>query len=122
MTTPGSRTPTRVPGLLLRPVIWPEEAQLMVDITNASRLAAGSLFVITVAMIRSFYDHLVNSDLATDLRLAEVDGTPVGYVRVEWTDENRGDRVHLAALFVTPEVRRAPSRPCWTGSWSATSR
>src|SRR5450759_4952025 len=104
MTTPGSRTPSRVPGLLLRPVRWPEEAHLIADITNASRLAAGSLFVITVAMIRSFYDHLVNSDLATDLRLAEVDGTPVGYVRVEWTDENRGDRVHLAALFVTPEA------------------
>src|SRR5450759_1010664 len=81
MTTPGSRTPSRVPGLLLRPVRWPEEAHLIADITNASRLAAGSLFVITVAMIRSFYDHLVNSDLATDLRLAEVDGTPVGYVR-----------------------------------------
>jgi mycothiol synthase len=103
-TTAVVTTPTSVPGLLLRPVRWPEEAHLIADITNASRLAAGSLFVITVAMIRSFYDHLVNSDLATDLRLAEVDGTPVGYVRVEWTDENRGDRVHLAALFVTPEA------------------
>jgi ribosomal protein S18 acetylase RimI-like enzyme len=28
----------------------------------------------------------------------------VGYVRVEWHDENRGDRVHGAALFVTPEA------------------
>ncbi len=104
MTTLVSATPTAVPGLLLRPVTWPEEAQLVVDVNNASRLAAGSLFVITVEMIRSFYDHLVNSDLATDLRLAEADGTPVGYVRVEWTDENRGDRVHSAALFVTPDA------------------
>ncbi len=96
--------PTAVPGLLLRPVRWPEEAQLIADVNNASRLAAGSLFVITVEMFRSFYDHLVNSDLAADLRLAEVDGRPVGYVRVEWTDENRGDRVHSAALFVTSDA------------------
>jgi ribosomal protein S18 acetylase RimI-like enzyme len=104
MKTLTSPTATAVPGLLLRPATWPEEAHLVVDVNNASRLAAGSLFVITVEMIRSFYDHLVNSDLATDLRLAEVDGTPVGYVRVEWTDENRGDRVHSAALFVTPDA------------------
>src|SRR5512140_3733091 len=99
-----SHTPTRVPGLLLRPVRWPEEAGLIAEINNTSRLAAGSLFVITVEMLRSFYDHLVNSDLAADLRLAEVDGRPVGYVRVQWTDENRGDRVHAAALFVTPDA------------------
>ena len=104
MTTVLVATPTLVPGLLLRPVRWPEEAQLIVDVNNASRLAAGSLFVITGEMIGSFYDHLVNSDLAADLRLAEADGRPVGYVRVEWTDENRGDRVHSAALFVTPEA------------------
>jgi mycothiol synthase len=103
-TTLAGTIPTSVPGLLLRPVRWPEEAHLMTDVNNASRLAGGSLFVITVEMIRSFYDHLVNSDLAIDLRLAEVDGRPVGYVRVEWTDENRGDRVHSAALFVTPDA------------------
>jgi mycothiol synthase len=104
MTTPGSRTPTRVPGLLLRPVIWPEEAQLMVDVNNASRRAGGSLFVMNVEVMRVVYDHLVNSELAGDLRLAEADGRPVGYVRVEWRDENGGDRVHSAALFVTPEA------------------
>jgi mycothiol synthase len=104
MTLPGSCTPTQVPGLSLRPVAWPEEAQLIVDINNASRLAGGSLFVMNVEVIRAFFDHLVNSDLAADLRLAEADGRPVGYVRVEWTDENRGDRVHSAALFVTPEA------------------
>ena len=103
-TTMAGTIRTSVPGLLLRPVRWPEEAQLVAEVNNASRLAAGSLFVITGEMIRSFYDHLVNSDLAADLRLAEAEGRPVGYVRVEWTDENRGDRVHSAALFVTPDA------------------
>jgi ribosomal protein S18 acetylase RimI-like enzyme len=84
-------------------VIWPEEAQLIVDVNNASRLAGGSLFLMNVEVIRAYYDHLVNCDLAADLRLAEADGRPVGYVRVDWLDENRGDRVHGAALFVTPD-------------------
>ncbi len=103
-TTIAGTIPTSVPGLLLRPVRWPEEAQLIADVNNASRLAGGSLFVLSVDMIRTDYAHLVNSDLAADLRLAEADGRPVGYVRVEWTDENRGDRVHSAALFVTPDA------------------
>ncbi len=101
-STAAGTIPTPVPGLLLRPVRWPEEAQVIADVNNASRLAGGSVFVISAEMIRSSYDHLVNSDLATDLRLAEAGGTRLGYVRVEWTDENRGDRVHSAALFVTP--------------------
>ncbi len=96
--------PTSVPGLLLRPVRWPEEVQLVVDVNNASRLAGGSLFVMSADVMRSYYDHLLNSDLTADLRLAEVDGRPVGYVRVEWRDENRGDRVHGSALFVTPDA------------------
>ena len=104
MQTLGSATRTRVPGLVLRPLAWPEEAQLLVDVNNASRLAGGSLFVMNVEVLRSFYDHLVNSDIDADLRLAEVGGRPVGYVRVEWRDEHRGDRVHSAALFLAPDA------------------
>ena len=103
-TTLAGTIPTSVPGLLLRPVRWPEEAQLIADVNNGSRLAGGSLFVLNVEMVRTDYAHLVNTDLAADLRLAEADGRPVGYVRARWADENRGDRVHSAALFVTPEA------------------
>ncbi len=93
---------TLVPGLELRPVRWPEEVGLIVDVNNAARLAGGSLFVMRADVMRTYYDHLVNSDLARDLRLAVADGRPVGYVRVEWRDETRGDRVHDAALYVMP--------------------
>jgi mycothiol synthase len=103
-TTTVGTIPTSVPGLLLRPVRWPEDAHLIADANNASRLAGGSLFVLSVEMLRSDYAHLVNCDLSTDLRLAEAGGRPVGYVRVEWADENRGDRVHGGALLVTPEA------------------
>jgi ribosomal protein S18 acetylase RimI-like enzyme len=104
MTIRGSRTLTRVAGLLLRPVTWPEEAQLVADVNNASRFAGGSLFVMNVEVIRAWYDHLVNCDLARDLQLAEADGRSVGYVRVKWRDENRGDRVHGADVFVTADA------------------
>jgi ribosomal protein S18 acetylase RimI-like enzyme len=96
--------PTAVPGLILRPVRWPEEAQAIVDVNNAARLAGGSLFLMSVDVMRNYYDHVVNSVLADDLRLAEVDGRPCGYVRVEWHDENRGGRVHGSALYVTPDA------------------
>ena len=41
MTTVVAATPTLVPGLLLRPVRWPEEAHRIADINNTSRLADG---------------------------------------------------------------------------------
>lgn len=96
--------PTAVPGLLLRPARWPEEAQAIVDINNAARGAGGGIGLITLDSILAYYGNLVNSDLAADLRLAEAGGRPVGYVRTEWNDEFRGARVHAAALFVTPDA------------------
>ncbi len=103
-TAPVGATPTAVPGLLLRPARWPEEAGILIDVNNAWRLAAGSLALMTVEGIRAYYDHLENCDLAADLRIGEVAGRPVAYVRVEWRDENRGDRVFGSALFRTPDA------------------
>ncbi|HYN48534.1 MAG TPA: GNAT family N-acetyltransferase [Candidatus Nanopelagicales bacterium] len=102
--SPVGASPTSVPGLLLRPARWPEEATILIDVNNAMRLAGGSLAVMTVDGIRAYYDHLENSDLATDLRIGEVDGRPVAYVRVEWRDEHRGDRAFGTALFRTPDA------------------
>lgn len=101
---PDGATLTAVPGLLLRPVRWPEEAETLVQINNARRVAAGSLATLTVEGIRAYYDHLEHSDLATDLRVGEVDGRPVAYVRVEWRDEHRGDRAFGTAIFQAPDV------------------
>jgi mycothiol synthase len=104
ITAPPAAEPmaTRVPGLFLRPVRWPEEAQALTDVNNAGRVAAGNLEVLTLDGFLLSYANLVNCDLATDLRLAEHEGRPVAYVRVEWQDENRGDRVHFQGCFSTP--------------------
>ncbi len=99
-----SASPTPVPGLLLRPVRWPEEAPALIDINNAGSIATGNLEVLSVEGIRNRYAHLVHSDLSTDLRLAEHDGRPVAYVRVEWQDETRDGRIHAQALITRPDA------------------
>jgi ribosomal protein S18 acetylase RimI-like enzyme len=101
---PDGATPTAVPGLLLRPVRWPEEAPLVTDLNNATRIAAGSLAVLPVDGFRAYYDNLLHCDLAADLRIGEVAGRPVGYVRVQWRDEHRGDRTFDTAVFRAPEA------------------
>jgi mycothiol synthase len=101
---PEGATPTAVPGLLLRPARWPEEAAVLIEVNNAMRSAGGSLAVMTLEGLRAYYDHLENSNLATDLRIGEVDGHPVAYVRVEWRDEHRGDRAFGTAVFRTPDA------------------
>lgn len=96
--------PTPVPGLLLRPVRWPEEASTLNDINNAGRIATGNLEVLSVEGILNDYAHLVHCDLATDLRVVEHDGRPVAYVRVEWRDEMRGGRCHGQVLATRPDA------------------
>jgi mycothiol synthase len=101
---PAGATPTTVPGLLLRPVRWPEEAATLNDINNAGRIATGNLEVLSVEGILNSYAHLVHCDLGTDLRIAVHDGRPVAYVRVEWRDETRGGRHHFQGLFTRPDA------------------
>jgi len=103
-TAPVGAIPTSVPGLLLRPVRWPEEAATLNDINNAGRLATGNLEVLSVEGLLHSYTHLVHCDLATDLRVAEHEGRPVAYVRVEWQDENSGGRNHVQGLFTRPDA------------------
>jgi mycothiol synthase len=91
-------------GLSLRPVRWPEEATTLTDINNTGRVATGNLEVLTVEGLRNSYSHLVNSDISLDLRLAEHEGRPVAYTRVEWQDENRGMRLHVQVLATRPDA------------------
>ena len=103
-TLPLGATPTSVPGLLLRPVRWPEEAAALNDINNAGCLSTGNLEVYSVEGLLNRYAHLVHCDLATDLRVAEHEGRPVAYARVKWQDETRGGRIHVQMLFTHPDA------------------
>ncbi len=102
MTAHRAAPAAAFPDLVLRPIRPPEDHLLLAAIDNADRKAGGSIFVLTEELYASFLDHLVNCDPADDLRLAELDGGPVGFVRVEWQDELRGDRVHYSVVCVDP--------------------
>lgn len=99
---PAASAVTAIPGLILRPIRRPEDHARLAAVNNADRRASGSIVVLSEQSFESFLDHLVNCDPASDLRLAEIDGRPVGYVRVEWQDELRGDRIHYSVVFVDP--------------------
>jgi ribosomal protein S18 acetylase RimI-like enzyme len=103
-TAATTATATPIPGLLLRPVRWPEEAAALNDIDNAGRVATGNLEVHSVENLLNRYTHLVHCDLATDLRVAEHEGRPVAYARVKWQDETRGGRIHVQMLFARPDA------------------
>jgi len=108
MTVQPAAAPAAPPaGLALRPIRRPDDHVHLAAVNNAHRGAGGSIMVLTEEHFASFLDHLVHCDPATDFRLAEIDGRPVGYVRVEWQDELRGDRVHYSVVFVDPAAPAA---------------
>jgi mycothiol synthase len=95
-----------IPGVRFRR--WYGEPDLagLVDVTHAARRVDGDPDVATIERLRNEYAHLTNSDPATDLLVAEVDGTIVAYARVEWEDQNDGDRTYIAFGYVHPAWRR----------------
>jgi mycothiol synthase len=66
------------------------------------RRHVGLLDPIDVAGMEHRYTHLVNSDPAADCRVAERDGSTVGYVRVEWHDLVDGDRLFDITSVLEP--------------------
>jgi len=59
-----------------------------------------------VERMRHDYANLTNCDPATDVLVAEVDGTIVAYARVAWEDQNDGDRAYYGFGFIHPDWRR----------------
>lgn len=92
----------RSTSLVLRPYRGPEDDAALVEARNAAMLAAGSMQLATLEGFAQMLAHQVNCDLATDFRVAELGGRPIGYVRVNWLDELRGERIHRIVWFVEP--------------------
>lgn len=59
---------------------------------------------IGVEEMRHHYEHLVNSELATDVRIVERDGETVGYIRVEWHNLEDGDRGFGLTVALDPST------------------
>jgi ribosomal protein S18 acetylase RimI-like enzyme len=97
-----------VPGLSFRAFRGAEDYPAMAAVNMAARLAAGVEEIVTVEMLAAQYAHLTNSDVRDDLRIVELRGEPVGYVRVEWSDQTDGSRSYEIRLLLRPELRDGP--------------
>ena len=94
-----------IPGLTLRQHAGgTEPAALMVPIANAVYAFNRMDEVTTVADLENWLGHTTNGfDPSTDVVLAEVDGTLVGYAWVDWTDTTDGLREFRLGGYVHPD-------------------
>ncbi len=79
-----------VAGLTFRRFRGPSDYAAITTVGNAAREADGSEWVVTADDVARMYAHMVNSDPARDMVIAEVGGEVIGYVRSEWLLEESG--------------------------------
>lgn len=94
-----------VPGLRFRGFAGASDFEGMAAANLAARIGAGVEELITTEQIANDYANLTNSDLERDLVVIELDGAIVGYVRVEWLDQNDGSRSYDRVCILRPELR-----------------
>jgi mycothiol synthase len=95
-----------VPGLRFRHYRGATDHAGMAAANNANRVISGSLEVVTEESIGRQYANLVNSDPHDDLVMVELDGSIIGYARVEWRDGTDGSRYLETVCVLDPTHRR----------------
>ncbi len=96
-----------IPGLSFRRFRGETDFPKMVAVIAASAQADRVERVDTVEEVQKNYQHLVNSDPATDTVFAEIDGEVVGFSRVFWfQEEATRHRIYASFGFLTPQWRR----------------
>ncbi len=94
-----------VPGLRFRRFRGPDDYAAMTVVGNASRLADGAEWVVTADDVARIYAHLVNTDPATDMIVAEIDGEMAGFTRGEWELEDETLHLYKFGLTLAPQWR-----------------
>jgi GNAT superfamily N-acetyltransferase len=110
MTTPTDDTiilptPPNVPGLRFRRFRGASDYPGINATGNASRAADGMEWVTTEEDIAREYTHLVNTDPAQDMIVAEIDGRFVGYSHGDWSREEDGLYRYWFMPILVPEWR-----------------
>lgn len=96
-----------IPGLTFRRFRGDSDYPKMAAVIAASAEADGIERVDSVDEVRNSYQHLVNSNPAADMVLAEIDGEVVGYSCVFWyQEEATKNRLYASLGFLTPQWRR----------------
>jgi GNAT superfamily N-acetyltransferase len=102
-------TASGVPGLetlRIRAYRGPDDLPALVAIANAASRADGVTAVWTPASLRVEIEGATHPDPRADVIVATIDGSPVGYARVEWADTTDGERHYWADGQVHPDWRR----------------
>jgi mycothiol synthase len=93
-----------VPGLRFRHYNGPADLPGMTAANMAVRRAVGAQDIVTVEMMTNQYANLTNCDTSRDLVIVEMGGEIVGYLRVEWGDQNDGSRSYDTTCLLHPEM------------------
>lgn len=94
-----------VPGLIFRHFRGKSDYPAITTVDNASREVDGMEWVLTVEDTAREYAHLVNSDPARDMIVAEIDGEMVGFSRGVWLLELSGLYRYWFPLNLVPAWR-----------------
>ena len=99
-------SPPEITGLGFRKFVGETDFPAMLAIIEAAAIADQQELSITLEDIRYDYQHLTNSDPYQDLIIAEIDGKPVAYARVEWWQEEQpNDRIYGHFVNLLPKWR-----------------
>lgn len=91
-----------VPDLRFRRFRGPDDYVAIAAVGNASRVAGGTEWIVNADDVARIYAHLDNSDPATDMIMAEIDGEVVGYTLGEWEQEEEL-RLYRFGLTLAPQ-------------------
>jgi GNAT superfamily N-acetyltransferase len=97
--------PPDVPGLVFRHFRGVSDYPGMTAAGNASREADSIVWVLTEEDVAREYAHLVNTDPAQDMIVAEIDGQFVGYSHGDWSQEDSGLYLYWFMPMLVPEWR-----------------
>jgi mycothiol synthase len=107
MKTDAAARAAGIPGLVIRPYAGEADIPEIVRVMNAELAFDGVRERATVEDAAATYRHASESfDATRDVLLAELDGTVVGYVRVDWIDASDGSREYRSRGAVVPAWRR----------------
>lgn len=106
MKTHRTATAT-IPGLVLRPYAGEADIPAIARIRNAEWEADGLKARTSDEELAAEYGHVSDGfDPVRDIRLAVVDGTPVGFCMSDWADATDGVREYRSRGAVEPAWRR----------------
>jgi mycothiol synthase len=96
-----------IPNLVIRPYAGESDLPEIVRVSNAELAADGLRERQNVADMSATFRHASDAfDAMRDVLVAEVDGTVVGTVRIEWVDTTGGEREYRSRGSVDPAWRR----------------